>query len=253
MINPMDLSGKKIIVTGASSGIGRETAIQVSKLGATVILIARNEKRLQETAQALSGTGHQYYCFDFQELEKIETLMKTIFQDFGKIDGLAHCAGFGDMYPIGMTTIARIQDQMNVNALAFTEMVRTLSKKKYRGEKLSIVGVSSVAGIKGENGLLAYSMSKAALNSAVMVMARELAKSNIRANAVVPAWIRTDYAERTIKEGSGSDKFERDIANRQHLGLGQPIDVANAIAFLLSDASRLITGVRLLVDGGYML
>lgn len=252
MINPMDLSGKKIIVTGASSGIGRETAIQLSKLGATVILIARNENRLQEAVRALDGSGHRYYCFDFQELDKIEDLMKTISCDFGKIDGLAHCAGFGNMYPIGVTTIPRIQEELNVNALAFTEMVRTLSKKKYRGENLSIVGVSSVAGIKGENGLLAYGMSKGALNSAVMVMARELAKSNIRVNAVLPAWIRTDFSDRIIKE-SGSDKYERDIANLQHLGLGQPIDVANAITFLLSDASRLITGVRLLVDGGYML
>ena len=251
MINPLNLTGRTIIVTGASSGIGRETAIHISRLGGKVILVARNTQRLHETMTRLNGEGHSSYSFDLQQLSGIEPLLQLIVSESGLISGLAYCAGIGNTYPVSMTRTDRLMKVMNVNTFGFVEMVRILSSERFRTCEASFVGVSSVAALKGEKGMLAYCMSKGALNSGMRAMARELGVSGVRVNVVLPGWIKTEMYEDVV-DSYGSSKFDREMASLQYLGLGAPLDIANAIVFLLSNASRFISGIEMPVDGGYL-
>jgi NAD(P)-dependent dehydrogenase (short-subunit alcohol dehydrogenase family) len=250
VVNPMDLSGKNILVTGASSGIGKSTAILLSRLGAKVVLIARNEERLRETCSKLEGRGHQYYCLDLAELEKIEPLISQICVDSFKFNGLVHAAGEYQRIPVqnlNPDTVARI---MTVNYYSFIELVRVFSKKKFNHNGGSIVAISSIAGVTGSRGLVSYSGSKGALDSAVKSLAADLAPKNIRVNSVAPGFIETELYYNILKTVD-KEKFEEWLGTRQLLGLGKPEDVANAAAFLLSDAAGFITGISLIVDGGY--
>lgn len=250
MINPMDMRGKAIIVTGASSGIGHATAILLSKLGAKAVLIARNEERLKQTYEQLEGSGHSIYSYDLSDINGIPSLVKTIASECSEVSGLAYCAGIGNRCPLKLLDSDSIIDMMKVNTLAFVELCKVLSKANYRAESASYVCVSSAAAIKGEKGLLSYSMTKGALNSAIHVMAKELGTFGIRVNAVLPSWVNTEMAE-DIFENFGKGEFDAAIDTKQYLGMGRPDDIANTIAFLLSDASRFITGTELIADGGY--
>ena len=249
MINPMDLTGKRYIVTGASSGLGRQVCITLSQLGAEVILIARNIEKLEKTLALMETGNHSYYAFDLSNLEKIENLLKDIIHDKGRLDGLVHCAGLGTMKPLNMTTPKFMTEMMNVNVLSFIELVRVISKKKNCNQGASIVAVSSAASIRGDKAKTAYCTTKGALDSAVLALAAELGViKKIRVNTVNPAWIKTDMYQDYI-EATGEEK-ERELEERQFLGLSEPVEIANVIAFLLSNASAQITGQSIIVDGG---
>lgn len=251
MINPMEMTGKTIIVTGASSGIGRETAILISKLGGNVVLVARNEERLQQTKNQLDNGNHSYYSFDLQNHAGIEDFIKRVVEENAPIDGLAYCAGIGNRCPVRMLKPEKLIQMLEINTIGFVETARILSSTKYREANASFVYVSSIASIKGEKGLLAYSMSKGAVNSGMRVMAKELGPHGVRVNVVLPSWIKTEMAD-NIFEDYGKGEFDKEIDSMQYLGLGAPIDVANAIVFLLSDAAKFITGTEMIVDGGYV-
>jgi NAD(P)-dependent dehydrogenase (short-subunit alcohol dehydrogenase family) len=251
MINPMDLTGKKIIVTGASAGIGRATAIMLSKLGANLVLVARNIEKLKETLEQMEGNEHKAVSFDLIDIKGIETFLKDIISEFGAMSGLVHCAGIRDEKPLQMTKYDFLHEVMQINFYAFVELARVLSKKKNFVGGASFVAVSSVRGQKGDKALTAYSASKGALDSAIRGMAHELAVKSIRINSVVPSYIKTDMYEAYI-ETVGEDEFNKNVLSQQYLGLGDPNDVATTIAYLLSDASRFITGTGLVVDGGYL-
>ena len=164
MFDFLDLKDKRILVTGASSGIGRETSILLSKLGAKAILAARNEERLKQTMNALEGDGHACYCFDFKEISKIEELMQSIVGDGGKLDGFAHCAGIVSAIPLQLSVFEAIHEIMLVNFYSFVELARIFAKKKINNNGGNIVVLSSVASLSGTKALTAYSASKAALN-----------------------------------------------------------------------------------------
>ncbi|WP_169087687.1 SDR family NAD(P)-dependent oxidoreductase [Paenibacillus sp. PL91] len=250
MVNPMDLTGKRILVTGASSGIGRAVAIQLSKLGAIVALVARSSQRLQETLEQMEGTGHQIFPFDLTDIDGIEGWIKKTVSEFGSFNGLAHCAGIGPMRPLQMTNFAFLNNVMTINFYAFIEIVRMMSRKKYYEEGASFVAISSIMSKQGDKTTTAYCASKGALDSSIRPLAKELALKKIRVNSVIPGFIRTNmytqYADTT------GESEENQIISRQYLGIGEPTDVANAIAYLLSDASKFITGTGLAVDGGYL-
>lgn len=251
MLNPMDLSGRTVLVTGASSGIGNSTATQLSHLGANVILVARNGEKLRETLSLMAGGDHKMVPFDLTQIGNIEGLVKDIVNDSGALDGLVHCAGIAPMRPLQLTTHDYLQQVMLVNFYAFIELVRVVSKRKHYNEGASFIGISSVMSRQGEKACVAYCASKGALDSAIRPLAQELAAKKIRVNTVVPSFIKTDmYAQ--YAESAGEADLENTIISRQYLGLGEPIDVANAIAYLLSDASKFITGTSLVVDGGYL-
>lgn len=251
MINPMDLTGKHILVTGASQGIGRATAIHISKLGAKVSLLARNEEKLKETLGMLEGEGHNVYTFDLKNIDSIECFFDGIISKEGRLNGIAYCAGVVGIRPLQMTKYDFIHNMMLINFYAFIELARVTAKKKNHAECASFVAVSSVASLKGDKSKTAYCASKGALDSAIRAMAKELAGKNIRINTVVPGFIKTEMYEQYV-DFAGEEVFERNVLSRQFMGLGEPIDVANAVAYLLSDASKFITGTGFIVDGGYL-
>lgn len=250
MYNLIDLTDKKIIVAGASSGIGEQTAITLSRLGAQMILIARREERLKAVIESLSGEGHAYYVADLSVVSAIADLVKKIVAEQGAIDGMVYAAGISANRPLAQHSPEKVQRMFNINCFGFLEMVRQISRKGRYNPGMRIVGISSTASLIGSKAQLAYCASKAGMDGAVRVMARELADKSICINTVAPAMIRT-YMYDTYLEKFGDDsKSKENLLRRQYLGLGEPVDVANAIAFLISPAARFITGIMLPVDGG---
>ena len=249
MINPLDFTGKQILITGAAAGIGKETAILLSRLGARVLLIDINEDGLKEAASCLEGSGHHLFCFDLSELNEIEPKVKEIVLSHGPIDGFVHCLGVRCRRPLSMITPKVLNEIFSLNFGSFLELVRCITKKNNFNEGLSIVGISSVSSQKGGMSVTAYAASKAAMDSAVRCLAKELASKKIRLNTVVPAQINTPAYTSFLKMNAG---IEDETLSRQYLGMGEPIDVANVIAFLLSTSSKFITGSSIPVDGGFL-
>ncbi len=250
MINPMDLTGKHIVVTGASSGLGRQTCITLSELGAKVSLIARNEEKLNESIAMMEGIGHVVFPFDVTKIEDIENLVKMIVEKNGKINGLVHAAGIGTVKPLSMSKYDFFLNMMNTNFFAFVEMVRIIGKKKYSDDNCSIVALSSAGTIKVDKGKEAYVATKGALDSVAKQMALELGESRkIRVNTIKPGWVKTDMYYGFIEE-FGQERMD-EILSTSFLGAAEPVDIANLLAFLLSDASKMITGQNIVIDGGW--
>lgn len=247
----IDLEGKNIMVTGASSGIGRGICILLSKLGANIIMIARNEDRLKEVYNELEPGNHSYYLFDLNNLDQIETLMDNICSDGKKLNGLVHSAGISLTMPIQFLKISDVKNIMAVNFYSFVEIVKQFSKKKYNDDGGSIVAISSISSRVGARGLTAYCASKGALESAIRSLALDLAPKKIRINSIAPSMIETQIYK-DLKDIVNNKDFEADLLKRQVMGVGKPEDVAHAAAFLLSDSSRFITGSSIVVDGGYL-
>lgn len=251
MINPMDLRNKNILVTGASSGIGKEIAIQLSKLGANIVMVARNEDRLKETYNELDSGNHSYYVMDLNDLDGIEKMISSVCQGGLKLNGLVHSAGISFTMPIQFLKVDQLKEIMSINFYSFMELVKYFSKRKYHNSGGSIVAISSISSRVGAKGLAAYGASKGALESAIKSMALDLATKSIRINAVAPGIIETPIYK-GLKEIVHSNDFDSELKKRQIMGVGEPEDVANAVAFLLSDSSKFITGTSLIVDGGYL-
>ena len=249
MNNPFSLETKKILVTGASSGIGRQCAIDCSKMGATVVLIGRDENRLQETLSLMGGENHLVCPIDLNRLDNIKPLVQEIVSEIGPLDGFIHSAGIEKTLPIKSLKPSDYEDIFRVNALSSFEFVRYLSASKNLNQGGSIVLISSITSVIGRVGVSAYAASKGAIVSAVKTIALELAKRSVRINAVSPGTILTPLMQSYLSQISEEDRQKR--VEGFPLGLGEPTDIANACIFLLSDASRWITGQNLIVDGGY--
>lgn len=246
--NLVEFRNKTVVIVGASRGIGRGTALLLSKLGARLILIARSEAGLKETMSMLEGSGHGFYTLDVGDTESIEECAKRIVQNEGLIDGLVYCAGVAVSRPLQQFKPAVVNYIMKVNFMGFVETVRCFTKMKRFNPGLRIVGISSIAAVIGDKAHTVYAASKAAMDAAVRCLAKELANKSICINTVEPAFIKTAMYDSYIK-ANGEELIGR-ILERQYLGTGTAEDVASAIAFLLSGAARFITGVCLPVDGG---
>lgn len=249
MWNPFDFSGKKMIVAGATSGIGKATAVRLSEQGAQLCILGRNEGKLEETLKLLQGDGHRTYLKDFSEPGGYKEIMDDIVSDGRKIDGLVYCAGVAKILPVGMMNKKNMDESMTVNLYAFAEMVSVLSKNKYH-QKTSIVGVSSISTLYPQKCQGLYVATKSAMNSMVTSMAMELAGKNMRINTVLPSSTNTEMLKRAWEDKT--EKEIQDAVEQQVLGLAEPEDVADIILFLLSDASRMITGREIYADGGYI-
>ena len=247
--NPFSLEGKNILITGASSGIGRQCAISCSQMGARVVLIARNEERLKETLSMMEGDEHSYYSADLNEIDSIKELVSIITANTGKLDGFIHAAGIEKTLPIKLLSTGDYENVFKVNTLSAFEFIRMFSNKKYFNDKGHIVLVSSITSVIGRSGVAAYAASKGAMISAVRTMALELSKKSICINCVSPGTVLTPLMENFLSTLS-EDDYKKRISGFP-LGLGEPEDVANTCVFLLSDASRWITGQNIIVDGGY--
>ena len=248
--NPMDLSGRSILVTGASSGIGRETALLLAELGARVVLNGRDEERLAQTKESLVGGEHHIAAMDLIDLESIGRMLSGIVESVGPLAGLVHSAGIQITRPIKMLDLEEAQRTMDVNAMAALALAQAFRDKRRREPQASIVFVSSVAGSAGAAANVAYSASKGALDAMTRSLAAELAREGVRVNAVVPGLVRTKLIE-TMDQNLTEAQHET-FVRRHLLGMGEPRDVAHAIAFLLADTARWITGSLLRVDGGFL-
>ncbi len=250
MSNPFDLTGKRILVTGASSGIGRSVAIECSKLGAELVLMGRDEGRLIETLNLLNpGKNHIYVAADFEGGVDLEKLTNII-QGGNKLSGLVNCAGVTSTLPIKSIQKNRLQSTFDVNVFGAFEMAKWFTKKSIvDANGGSIIFIASIMGQMGEVGKTLYSMSKGALISGSRSMALELASKNIRVNCISPGVVLTPMVENGVY---AKDVALFDQVKQKHpLGIGEAIDVANAVVFLLSGAAKWITGTNLIVDGGY--
>lgn len=251
MINPMNLSGKNILVTGASSGIGKGIALFLSKIGANVIMLARNEERLKEVFSELEPGNHSYYLFDLCNLDGIGDMLDSVCSNGLKLDGLVHSAGISSTVPFQYLKLSDLDNIMSVNFYSFIELAKHFSKRKNNNNGGSIAAISSISSHVGARGLTAYCASKGAMDSAIRSMALDLAPKGIRVNSVAPGMIKTQIYD-GLKEIVNNKGFEDDLKKRQIMGIGEPEDVAGAVAFLLSDASKFITGTSIIVDGGYL-
>ena len=250
MINPLDLTGRTIVVTGASAGIGRSTATLLGGLGARVVLVGRNVERLNETARLLEGTPHRIAPFDLTRLDEIPQWLAGLADEVGPFSGLAHCAGIASLVPLRVLGIGHLDEVMRTNFYSAVVLTKEFSRKRLHAANSSIVLVASVAGMLAAPARSAYSASKGALIAFARSAAVELAKSGIRVNCVAPSYVRTDMYEKTAN-GLTPEQLTALVNATQPLGLGTPLDVAHAIAYLIADTGRWITGSVLAVDGGY--
>ena len=250
MTNLIDLTGRKILVIGASSGIGKQTAITLSKVGASVILSARREDKLRETLSLLEGEGHGIHCFDTQKLDEIEVHIKQIVAEFGSLDGMVYSAGLGTAIPLLQTKPEKLQNVFEVNLFGFIESVRQLCKKGRFNPGMRIVGISSCASLRGDKSKTAYSASKAAMDSAIRCIAKEMADRGICINSVAPSMTATELYDHYLEKYGDDSETNQELLKRQYLGIAETSDIASAVAFLISPAAKFITGITLPVDGG---
>lgn len=245
-MNIIDLSDKTIIITGAASGIGRETAVAASKVGAKVVMLDLSEEGLNETMSLLEGLGHSAHVVDLCDQEMIAPLIKQIAEQYDIISGLVHCAGISSRKPLNVLTKDGFGKVMDINFYSFVELVRQATKKKTFANGGSIVVMSSISSIKGYKAKTEYCVSKAAVDAFVRCMASELSPRRIRVNSVMAAEVLTPLAlkARETNAAVGATDFQ------SPLGPSEPYEVANTIVFLLSDATKTITGTSLLIDGG---
>ena len=250
--NPLDLSGRSIIVTGASSGIGLATSRLISELGGNVAMVSRSEQKLQNSARALPEGSYHLYPFDLRQLDEIPELVNAVREDIGPIGGLVHSAGDFAVTPLRTFDPDEYRSLYDLHVTAFFMLSQAVClKKNVASTGASIVAVSSIAAMTGSEGLSNYASVKGALLSAVRSLAVEYAPKKIRFNCVCPGWVNTPILESIKNLHHDLDSFDTAVTQKHPLGLGEPIDVANAICFLLSEASRWITGTSLVLDGGY--
>jgi NAD(P)-dependent dehydrogenase (short-subunit alcohol dehydrogenase family) len=245
----MDLTGRRILVTGASSGIGRETAILLSELNARVLLSGRDRGRLDATVRALHGDGHVAAPFDLNAIEDIGAWLNSLTKEDGPLQGLVHCAGVRHTLPLRSVGMPKVEESMRINVISAIMLAKAFRAPGCSTPRSSIVLLSSVAAMAGEPAISIYGASKAALIGLTKSLAIELARDQVRVNCVAPALVKSGMSDR-IEEMLTPDQFKA-IERMHPLGLGTARDVANAVAFLLADTGRWITGSVLVVDGGY--
>ena len=246
MYNPFSLQGKTVLVTGASSGIGRQTAVECSKLGARLVVTARNEERLQETLSMLEGDGHTALTADLTREEDVQRLAEAC----PLLDGVVQNAGIARNKPIAFYTREDLDAVFSSNAFAPMLLNRWLLKKKKINQGGSIVFTSSVAAARSDFGNGIYGSSKAALAAYMRYCAKELAAKRIRVNAVHPGMVETKLIH---GDAYSEEDLKRDAAQYPLGRYGRPEEIAWAIIYYLSDASAWTTGTSLFVDGGLML
>lgn len=250
MINPMSLEGKTIIVTGAASGIGRETARLLHDLGAKLLLLDLNEEGLEAVKSSLDGGA--YKAINLLDFDSIKTILMEGKAELGtSFTGLVHCAGIPSVLPLRALTNEQYEKVMKINTQAGLNLAKVFTSKQGHdfNQQASIVFISSVYGVVGSAANVAYAMSKAAIIGMTKALAIEFAAKNIRVNCVAPGFIKTNMADGVNQMFDAA--YEERIEAMHPLGWGEASDIANGIAFLLSDASKWTTGAVFNIDGGF--
>lgn len=241
--NPYTLEGKRVLITGASSGIGRSTAIECSKLGASCVLCGRNEERLQETLSMLEGSGHITIAADLLKTDDLQLIAANC----DKLDGVVLNAGINLMAPIYFLKEEDVNQVFQTNVLAPMYLIKTLLKARKINAKASLVFTSSIDAVNPDVSSSAYAASKAALTSFMRSCAKELAPRQIRANAIQPGLVETGMMHNGMVSADDLEKNKELYLLKRY---ARPEEIAWAIIYLLSDASAFLTGSALTIDGG---
>ena len=248
MYNPFSLEGKTVLVTGASSGIGRGIAVECSKMGAKVVINGRNKERLQKTFDQLEGEGHIQIVADLSVQEDIERLANEV----PELNGFVNSAGIPKICPVKRIDRQTLEEIMNVNAFGPILLTSQLLRKKKLKKKSSIVLIASISGVCMANtGEGPYAATKAALAGYTKTAAFELAAQGTRVNTICPGLVPTEILTLS-NEMFSEDQLKETMYGRYPLKrVGTPEDIANGAIYLLSDASSWVTGINLVIDGGY--
>ncbi len=243
--NPFSLTGKRILVTGASSGIGRAIAVECSRMGAQVLITARNETRLAETLSMMDGLDNAMYAADLTDASQLDSLTKFS----GNIDGLVNCAGIINHVPFRFNNREFVDSVMEVNFFAPTMLTQHFIKSKQLNRNASVVFISSISGgVVSAIGIASYSASKGAIAAMSKSLALELAPKGIRVNCISPGMVDTAImADGTVSK----EQLEKDRLNYPIGRYGKPEEVAWTAVYLLSDATAWMTGSNIIIDGGY--
>jgi len=245
------LQNKNILITGASSGIGKECAFRCYEEGAKVHLLGRNERSLKEIYAQLNDNNNSISILDLQDFERYQNIIENIVTTHGKIDGFIHSAGYQITLPISAMNYQMYLDIFSVNTISAFEFIRLLSKKNYGNLScMSIVLIASVMSIIANPALTAYCASKAALVGGAKALALELANNKIKVNCVSPGYLEDTKMMTELDEILSNQELDN-LKKGYPLGLGSTNDITALCLFLLSDESKWITGQNIIIDGGY--
>jgi NAD(P)-dependent dehydrogenase (short-subunit alcohol dehydrogenase family) len=243
-----EFSGKTIVVSGASSGLGRAISVELARRGAQLILIGRNAERLDETGRLLAGAGHQTLAMDLNRHDDILITVKNS-TNGKRLYGLCHSAGILELLPLSANKPNKVKSVLDTNYIAGMELARAVCRFDVMEESGgSVLFVASISARMGEPGQIAYAGSKGALVASARAMAVELARRKVRVNVLSPGLVQTEMAAKSLQTLTQA-QFQT-IVDAHPLGLGQPEDVAHAACFLLSPKSKWITAIDLVIDGG---
>ncbi len=245
MTTPFQLQNKTILITGASSGIGEQVAISCSKMGAKVIITGRSTERLSKTFSLLQGSGHSQFACDLMDEEKRNEFIDSC----NALDGLVHSAGIVVPVPVKFIAEKHIRQALGINFESAMLIVTRLLKNKKLNANASLIFFSSVSVNYPYSGGSLYSASKAAIEAYSKNLALEISPKKMRSNCIKPAMVSTPLYEETKNQVMYQDTATYE--KKYPLGIGTPEDIANAAIYLLSDASRWVTGTDLIIDGGF--
>ncbi len=243
--NPFSLEGKRVLVTGASSGIGKAVAQECAKCGAQLVLTARNEERLKATLDSLESEGHSMIIADLTNQDELVTLVGQL----ETLDGVVLCAGINDKSIIKFLNQEHVDKMLATNFTSPVYLSQMLTKKKKLNKESSIVFISSISAFYPSVSNAMYASSKAALSQFAKVLALELMPQKIRVNCIEPAFVETGM----LNKYEISDKMDEIRANAPFGRFLEPTEVAQAAVYLLSDATKLVTGSNLVMDGGFLI
>jgi NAD(P)-dependent dehydrogenase (short-subunit alcohol dehydrogenase family) len=243
------LTGRTVLVTGASSGLGRASAIAISRCGARVVLNGRDENRLEQTRLMLSGDGHELAAAELADVDGAAEFVRALAKRLGAFHGIYHAAGVTSTVPIRFMKQRLLEDVYRPSVYATYGIARAAAQKGVMSDEGgSIVLMSSISAVKGSLCMTAYSGAKRAVDGMLRSLSVEMAPKNIRVNSIICGSVYTEMYER---EAALIGESSIEATRTKHLlGFGEPNDIAQAVIFLLTDASRWITGTSMTVDGG---
>ena len=246
----LNLNKKRVVITGASSGIGRQCAIMCSRMGASLILFGRNKEQLELTHSQLTGEDHLSFAQDISNIAQFGKSIETIVSEYGALDGFIHSAGIQSMLPLRLHNNEVYSNLFEINAIGGFECCRILIQKNFFNNGGSIILIASIRGIAGAPAQVGYAASKGAVIAGARSLAVELAFRNIRVNSISPGMVEDTEMTRKSIEKLPIDWVEKS-KSEYPLGWITAEDVANTCGFLLSDLSKKITGTNIVIDGGF--
>ncbi len=252
MINPLELTGKRILVIGGACDIGRSVSVQLSRLGASLVIVDKDYDNLKTLVSELDENSVHTICpCDFYDNSRIAENVKDIVNKFGLFDGFVFSVSHSDFRPLAFVDRPNIESIMNDNYFSFIEYVRILMKSKGLKYGSSIVVLSSISSIRAMKAKMAFCSAKAAVDAAVRCLAVELGTKHIRVNSILKGGVDVDFNKKGVKDVASIT--DNEVENKQVLGISDSFEIANMVAFMLSDAVTTMTGSSVVLDGGYSL